>query len=104
MIFSCEKCGACCRNINRWKEIVNKLSDFLGEVLEFPYKDIDGQCEYLQNDNSCAIYDIRPNVCRTDYIYSLLKKKSDMSIEQFLALQLISCKINQKNCNMNPKY
>lgn len=51
MMFLCDKCGLCCRNLN------------LSEI----YADLDrgdGTCKYLQG-NLCSIYEKRPLKCRT---------------------------------------
>lgn len=48
--FPCTHCGACCRRA--W---------MLGRA--FPLK-ADGSCAHLRADNSCAIYAVRPAVCR----------------------------------------
>jgi uncharacterized protein len=56
--FLCSQCGACCR------EAAN-----LGLMPDRG----DGACINLQQDNSCAIYETRPDICRVigtkkDYI------------------------------------
>lgn len=51
MAFKCWKCGACCR--------------FVGLIA----RDLDRgdrACIHLQEDMSCAIYDLRPDFCRLD--------------------------------------
>lgn len=55
MRFECDKCGACCRNLN------------MSEV----YSDLDsgnGICIYLKG-NLCSIYDKRPLKCRVEDSY-----------------------------------
>jgi len=56
--FLCSQCGACCR------EAAN-----LGLMPDRG----DGACIHLQQDNSCGIYETRPEICRVvgtkkDYI------------------------------------
>lgn len=98
-MFTCEKCGACCRNVERWRNNSKKLSELLGVELVFPYKDIGGICEFLSENNTCTIYEQRPNSCRTEYIFSLLKKKG-YSDEDLLSMQIQSCIINRKRTNI----
>ena len=49
--FNCDKCGACCRTKN---------------------------CSYLTKDNLCSIYDERPNECRVDYLFEVMKLPEKM--------------------------
>ena len=55
MMFKCDRCGKCCRNLQ------------LSEI----YSDLDrgdGVCRYL-NGNLCSIYADRPLKCRIDESY-----------------------------------
>jgi len=57
MMFICEKCGACCRNLDK-----SPL-----------YADLDGGngvCKYLRPDSLCGIYKDRPLLCRVDDYYN----------------------------------
>lgn len=56
-MFPCTGCGLCCQNIST----INELKEFdLGN----------GTCKYFNiSDNSCAIYDTRPDICRVDKMY-----------------------------------
>lgn len=59
-MFKCDKCGACCRNLNK-----SQL-----------YKDLDrgdGTCIYLVG-NLCSIYELRPLLCRVDECYEKIFK------------------------------
>jgi Fe-S-cluster containining protein len=60
MMFSCDKCGKCCKNLNKSPV----------------YADLDignGTCRYL-NANLCSIYNKRPLLCRIDECYELFYK------------------------------
>jgi Fe-S-cluster containining protein len=52
-MFPCTKCGACCR-------VAGTIPGF-----EEPLRP-DGACSHLQPDDSCAIYETRPFMCRVD--------------------------------------
>ena len=54
--FNCSGCGACCRR-------VNILPNFPEPINE------DGSCSHLQEDNSCAIYEDRPEICHVEKMY-----------------------------------
>lgn len=59
MVYYCNKCGECCRNL-------------LGVEL---YKELDrgdGVCKFL-NENLCSIYHKRPLLCRIDEGYIFFK-------------------------------
>ena len=51
-MFSCDKCGLCCRNIDKIPELK-------------AFHNGDGICKFLIN-NKCSIYSLRPKICR-DY-------------------------------------
>lgn len=55
MSFPCNKCGACCRMA--W--VSTELQSW-GWVLP------DGSCKHLLPDNTCDIYETRPEACRID--------------------------------------
>lgn len=49
--WKCTKCGACCHFVR----------------LVIPQFDRgDGACIYLTTENTCAIYETRPEICRVD--------------------------------------
>ena len=53
--WKCTKCGACC------KFLPGRVPQNVLEELDRG----DGTCKWLMTNNSCAIYENRPNVCRT---------------------------------------
>ena len=56
MSFACSKCGLCCKN-----PVIAQTCPELDRG--------DGICIYLMDDNTCAIYDSRPDYCRLDVLY-----------------------------------
>ena len=75
-MFNCDKCGACCRNLN----------------LSSIYKDLDrgdGVCKYLVG-NLCGIYNHRPFICRIDESYEMLYKDI-YSLEEYHKLNYDAC-------------
>lgn len=74
---SCNMCGKCCTNIylvhgQETIETEERFEELREDNSEYQYfvpinKTDDGlrfQCIHLQEDNSCAIYDDRPDFCR----------------------------------------
>lgn len=57
-MFSCSKCGQCCKNIGK-----------AGALLPSGFDKGNGVCRHLTKDNLCAIYDHRPEVCDVDLFY-----------------------------------
>ena len=51
----CDKCGLCCRMIKNIEELK-------------PFDRGDGVCIHL-NENECSIYDSRPNICNSKYMF-----------------------------------
>lgn len=56
-MFSCTKCGLCCRNVSR-------------HSLYLHLDRGDGTCQHFDEANAlCSIYDNRPEICRVDLMY-----------------------------------
>ena len=77
MMFPCDKCGACCRNLH--------LSPLYAELVPG-----DGVGKYLSK-NLCSIYESRPLLCRVDESYEKFFKEV-MSIEEYYRINLDVCK------------
>ena len=76
-MFKCNKCGCCCRHLDK------------SEL----YMDLDrgdGTCKYLQG-NLCTIYAERPLLCRIDECYEKFFK-DQMSLEQYYKINYEMCK------------
>ena len=78
MQFNCVSCGECCRHIH------------LVEGLK--HLQTNGVCKHLVND-LCVIYNNRPDLCRYDALYDMLKEQfsitayNDLSAQYCLQLQ-----------------
>ena len=75
-MFFCEKCGECCKHLDR--------SDL--------YKELDrgdGVCKYLKQ-NICSIYNKRPIICRVDESYYSFFKEQ-ISLEDYYKLNYDAC-------------
>lgn len=75
-MFECDKCGCCCRNLDK-SQIYAKLDRG------------DGICMYLSG-NLCSIYDNRPLICRVDESYEMFFYKK-MSREEFYRANKLEC-------------
>lgn len=73
MSFDCSKCGACCR-----------LVRFMDPT--WPTR-ADGSCIHLNADNTCAVYETRPAVCRVDE-----SRPAGMTVAEWHALNAAVCK------------
>lgn len=77
MQFECNKCGLCCRSLNR------------SEL----YKDLDdgtGTCRYFDKDtNLCKIYYNRPEKCNVEAMYKYFRNV--MSYEEYINANMESC-------------
>lgn len=56
--FNCSKCGACCKLI----------PDPVLKIYGLP-RSKNGGCGHLLADNSCSIYDARPDVCNVKIMW-----------------------------------
>lgn len=83
-MFPCTSCGLCCQNISQ----IEELKEFdLGN----------GICKYLDLiNNSCKIYESRPDICRVDKMYNIkynnLFTKNEFYIENAKACNLLQDK------------
>lgn len=82
-MFQCEKCGACCRNLD--KSSIYAELDSGG-----------GVCKYLKG-NQCSIYNDRPLLCRIDECYDVFFK-DQYSLEEYYELNYQVCK-KLKQCD-----
>lgn len=77
--FPCTKCGACCKLV----------PDNLLSIFSLP-KSPTGGCGHLKEDNSCAIYDNRPDICSVATMYKRYHSKN-MTWDEYINLSLKSC-------------
>lgn len=81
-MFSCTKCGLCCKNI-----------DLIPELKE--YDSGNGVCKYLTKENLCSIYNLRPDVCNVEKMYEI-KYKYQFTREEYDCLNTEGCILLQK--------
>ena len=75
-MFKCDKCGECCRNLNK-SPLYNNLHDG------------SGVCRYLKG-NICSIYEERLILCRVDESYNIFFKDT-MTLDKYYKLNYKSC-------------
>ena len=76
MMFPCDQCGECCRNLN-----LSPLYSGLDRG--------DGTCRYLAG-NRCSIYEDRPLLCRVDACYDAFFRDKT-TLEEYYRLNQESC-------------
>lgn len=81
MIFPCEKCGLCCRHL----EFIPQLQNFNSG---------DGRCVHLLDNNLCAIYERRPDICNVSKMYEQ-QFSNQMSESDYIKMNLEGCKLLQ---------
>lgn len=78
--FPCDKCGACCRHVDRAEE-----TQFLDRG--------DGICKHYNETNLlCTIYHERPDICRVDKQYAL-NYTNLYTWDEFVELNRVACEI-----------
>lgn len=99
MSYPCIKCGLCCTGIGKHIEHAKNLlahgavqaAPIVVELAEFPYKyDETGRCENLAEDNTCKVYDTRPDICSIDKVYENHVKGS-MTKNEFYNMNIDLC-------------
>ena len=82
--FHCSQCSLCCR--------VPEALEAIGlEVVE-------GHCVNLQDDNSCGIYETRPDECRIDKLYTLGTHSSGLPFN-YVFSEAEYLRLCAKSCN-----
>ena len=61
--FTCTKCGACCKKLNTVSAFAHMADE-------------NGKCFHLSKNNTCNIYDTRPDLCRGEFVYLLYFAKT----------------------------
>ena len=89
--FPCSSCGLCCQNISH----IEELQEFdLGN----------GVCKYFSYiDNSCEIYEKRPNICRVDKMFDI-KYYQYFSKEEFYTENAKVCNNLQEKYKINKSF
>ena len=81
-MFSGTKCGLCCRNIDQIPELA-------------AFDPGNGVCIHLTEDNLCAIYEQRPDICNVETMYQL-HFQNIMTREVYDRMNLEGCRRLQK--------
>ena len=88
-MFSCDKCGLCCRQVGNVT---------IGKNMALP----NGICKYLnQETNLCNIYDKRPIICNVDKYYKMYMEDI-MNKDDYYKLNKNVCDI-LKRCDLNKR-
>jgi Fe-S-cluster containining protein len=95
--FPCTGCGLCCTKVglavsNARQMVADGETDgYIKEVAEFPHKTTDnGNCEHLQDDHTCAIYDTRPDICNIEKVWEK-HHKDNISIQDYFISSAMLC-------------
>ena len=82
--FPCERCGACCRNVDKAQE-----TSFLDRG--------DGACRHYDDRlKLCSIYESRPDICRVDLQFAINYRQL-MDWSSFVRLNLDACEALQRH-------
>jgi Fe-S-cluster containining protein len=82
--FPCTKCGACCKLV----------PDSALQFFQLP-RAKNGGCGHLNDDNSCAIYDTRPDICNVQKSWKQIHSKY-ITWDEYIELSLNACKVLEK--------
>lgn len=87
-MFPCTSCGLCCQNISKIKNLKN-------------YDLGNGICKYFNSiDNSCKIYNKRPDICSVDIMFKI-KYKQYFTEKIFYMENAKSCNYLQKKYGLD---
>jgi len=87
--FQCSKCGACCKRA--------------GELGIMPQRE-DGACINLDVDNSCKIYETRPEFCRVNKMAEKNKVMLNMTTQEYYKFSNAICNSWIKEDGLNDSY
>lgn len=86
--FTCEQCGACCRNVGELVKVIPALQDTF-------QPDADGACYLLEfradGRYYCRDYQNRPDLCRVDKMADFVQATAGTSRSDIFALNKIAC-------------
>ena len=83
--FGCWKCGACCKIAGLTPQLAH-------------WNRGDGACIHLQADNSCGIYETRPDVCRVNKMWE--REFSDaVTWDKYIELTERACRVLDAQVN-----
>lgn len=88
--FPCSQCGACCRRVSDIKHLV-------------PVRE-DGSCGHLNPDNTCAIYESRPLICRGRDQFFKNGVYQYLSLRDYYMIQNQMCNIMQEEDGMGEEW
>lgn len=77
MCFFCDGCGICCKHIGHIPQLRHFDNGY-------------GRCVHLGEDNLCAIYDKRPEICNVALMYEK-HYKAQYTQEEFYSLNTQVC-------------
>lgn len=81
----CTGCGgACCRQLPEHELTKDMRMD-------------NGQCKHLNFWGLCNIYELRPNICRVDWMWEHVYSKQ-MTVEQYVSLRDEACEMLRQKC------
>ena len=98
--FPCTGCGSCCRRVDKVIETINSIeNDYVREMFKFPYNQVDGVCEKLEN-NKCSIYENRPLICDSH----ICRRFLDVTQEEFNKSMIPLCNKMMDEDNIDISY
>ncbi len=81
--FPCERCGACCRNVDKAEE-----TRFLDRG--------NGSCRHYDDGlKLCSIYESRPEICRVEHQF-VTNYRQLMDWTEFVRLNVVACQALQE--------
>lgn len=86
-MFICNRCGLCCKNIDK----IAELSEFDNGF---------GRCIHLNDYNLCNIYTHRPNICNVDKMFDLFYSRH-MRREEYDRMNMDGCRKLKENKEEN---
>lgn len=110
MSFPCTGCGLCCKRagvaVLKARELIaaGTVDAYVQEVADFPYDfDSAGACLKLQDDNSCAVYNDRPNICSVDKTWERYHSKH-ISKENYYLSSVALCNAMIKDAGLSENF
>lgn len=103
--FPCTGCGQCCKNVGKavkaakWIVMKGGSTKEQKAIASFPFKfDATGKCENLNEDNSCKVYDNRPDICS---IRKTWENFSELTWRQYMEMSASACNMMQEQAGID---
>lgn len=111
--IACSGCGGCCRKIKYDITVAKARLAYEDDPLHKLYRALadfpfgvrrDGSCEKLNKDGTCSVYETRPDICNSEWIYEHILSELYPDKNDYIKLSASSCNLIIREFNLDSKF